>query len=300
MLHSEIYGTYFRTVAAILTRSLAGDLNGKTLSEIVRRTAFGESLLTIPASLTDGRWPLLRPDLTTPLKRAPGMPLSALEKRWLKSLLLDPRIALFDPPTEGLEDVEPLFDPEVFVFYDRCADGDPYGDPRYIRVFRMLLCAMEERRRVRVRFQSARGRRRSDVCIPYTLEYSAKDDKFRLLASSGRQTLTVNVARIASAVLLDAYSAEEYRPVNYRETSLTMLLTDERNALERALLHFSDLEKETEQLDGKHYKITIWYRQVDETEILIRILSFGPVLKVTEPAGLVAQLRARIARQTAL
>ena len=300
MLHSEIYGTYFRTVAAILTRSLAGDLNGKTLSEIVRRTAFGESLLTIPASLTDGRWPLLRPDLTTPLKRAPGMPLSALEKRWLKSLLLDPRIALFDPPTEGLEDVEPLFDPEVFVFYDRCADGDPYGDPRYIRVFRTLLRAMEERRRVRVRFQSARGRRRSDVCIPYTLEYSAKDDKFRLLASSGRQTLTVNVARIASAVLLDAYSAEEYRPVNYRETSLTMLLTDERNALERALLHFSDLEKETEQLDGKHYKITIWYRQVDETEILIRILSFGPALKVTEPAGLVAQLRARIARQTAL
>jgi hypothetical protein len=300
MLHSEIYGTYFRTVAAILTRSLAGDLNGKTLSEIVRRTAFGESLLTIPASLTDGRWPLLRPDLTTPLKRAPGMPLSALEKRWLKSLLLDPRIALFDPPTEGLEDVEPLFDPEVFVFFDRCADGDPYGDPRYIRVFRTLLRAMEERRRVRVRFQSARGRRRSDVCIPYTLEYSAKDDKFRLLASSGRQTLTVNVARIASAVLLDAYSAEEYRPVNYRETSLTMLLTDERNALERALLHFSDLEKETEQLDGKHYKITIWYRQVDETEILIRILSFGPVLKVTEPAGLVAQLRARIARQTAL
>ena len=300
MLHSEIYGTYFRTVAAILTRSLAGDLNGKTLSEIVRRTAFGESLLTIPASLTDGRWPLLRPDLTTPLKRAPGMPLSALEKRWLKSLLLDPRIALFDPPTEGLEDVEPLFDPEVFVFYDRCADGDPYGDPRYIRVFRTLLRAMEERRRVRVRFQSARGRHRSDVCIPYTLEYSAKDDKFRLLASSGRQTLTVNVARIASAVLLDAYSAEEYRPVNYRETSLTMLLTDERNALERALLHFSDLEKETEQLDGKHYKITIWYRQVDETEILIRILSFGPVLKVTEPAGLVAQLRARIARQTAL
>ncbi len=300
MLHSEIYGTYFRTVAAILTRSLAGDLNGKTLSEIVRRTAFGESLLTIPDSLTDGRWPLLRPDLTTPLKRAPGMPLSALEKRWLKSLLLDPRIALFDPPTEGLEDVEPLFDPEVFVFFDRCADGDPYGDPRYIRVFRTLLRAMEERRRVRVRFQSARGRRRSDVCIPYTLEYSAKDDKFRLLASSGRQTLTVNVARIASAVLLDAYSAEEYRPVNYRETSLTMLLTDERNALERALLHFSDLEKETEQLDGKHYKITIWYRQVDETEILIRILSFGPVLKVTEPAGLVAQLRARIARQTAL
>ena len=35
----------------------------------------------------------------------------------------------------------------------------------------------------------------------------------------------------------------------------------------------------------------------DETEILIRILSFGPVLKVIEPEDMVARIRERLAQQ---
>lgn len=79
-----------------------------------------------------------------------------------------------------------------------------------------------------------------------------------------------------------------------------MDLYDTRNALERAMLHFSDLEKETERIDDRRYRITLHYRQGDETEILIRILSFGPVLKVLEPESMVAQVRERLAKQIAL
>ena len=78
---------------------------------------------------------------------------------------------------------------------------------------------------------------------------------------------------------------------------LEMELTDERNALERAMLHFSDLEKETVRLDWKHYRIRLRYRREDETEILIRILSFGPVLKVLSPETMVRQIRRRLDRQ---
>ena len=66
------------------------------------------------------------------------------------------------------------------------------------------------------------------------------------------------------------------------------------------MLHFSDLEKETEKLDDKRYRITLRYRQSDETEILIRVLSFGPVLRVVEPERMVEQIRERLARQTVL
>ncbi len=300
MLHSEIYGTYFITVSSILKHALAGDLTGKNLSEIVQKTAFGESILTIPSSLTNGDWPLLKPDMTTPLRHMPEMPLTELQKSWLKSLLLDPRIQLFNPPEEGLENVEPLYDPNVFVFYDRYEDGDPYHDPGYIKAFRMILHAMEEKRKVRIRFHSSRNRRHSYVCVPYMLEYSAKDDKFRLLTSFNRKMLTINISRIDSVVMMEQYTEDEFHPVNYREKSLTMILTDERNALERVLLHFSDLEKETEQIDAKHYRVTIWYKQGDETEILIRIISFGTVLQVLEPDSLVRQIRERVAKQFAL
>ena len=76
-----------------------------------------------------------------------------------------------------------------------------------------------------------------------------------------------------------------------------MELVDERNALERVMLHFSHLEKETVRLDGDRYLITLQYNQEDEAEILIRVLSFGPMLKVLEPSSFVDQIRNRLERQ---
>ena len=300
MLFSEIYGSYFNTVAYILKRALAGDLTGKNLPEIVSRIAFGESVLSIPASLTDGTWPLLTEDYRTPLHNAPSMPLTTLQKQWLKALLNDPRIRLFAPSGEGLEDVEPLYDPDTFVYFDRYTDGDPYEDETYIRCFRRILSAIHEKRKLRIRFRGAKGRRHSVICIPQRIEYSAKDDKFRLLCENSEEMLTINLARVQSADTLDEWSEADHHPVDYRERCMTMLLTDERNALERVMLHFSDLEKETEKLDDRHYRVKVWYKHEDETELLIRIISFGPVLQLLEPKSLVRQIRERIERQYAL
>ena len=300
MVFSELYGTYFNTVAAVLSAAVAHELTGRSLTEIVQRTAFGESLLTIPAALKEEAWPFLDRGLGTTLKNRPTMPLSTLQKRWLKALLQDPRIALFEPSAEGLEDVEPLYSPDAFVFFDRYSDGDPYEDETYREHFRILLRAMREKRKVRIGFQGRKETQHSYICVPYKLEYSAKDDKFRLLTARKGKLLTVNVARIRELRLLATYSREEYTPVDYCENHLVMELRDERNALERVLLHFSDLQKETEKLDEKRYRIKLWYKQGDETEILIRILSFGPVLRVLEPDPVADRIRERLERQFCL
>ena len=300
MIFSEIYGSYFKAVSAILSKAVDGVLTERELTRTVLENAFGESLVTIPARLTDGSWPLITTDFGTPLQHKPQMPLTTLEKQWLKALLLDPRVRLFDPSEEGLEDVEPLFTPDQFVYFDRYADGDDYSDPRYIEHFRMIIRAMHEKRKLRVRFHGHRGTRQSYICIPYRLEYSSKDDKFRLITGFRNKPLTVNLSRIDSVEILDPWEEDEYRLPQEREKELVMELYDTRNALERAMLHFSDLEKETERIDDRHYRIRLHYRQGDETEILIRILSFGPVLKVIEPETMVAQLRERLTKQMAL
>ncbi len=300
MIFSEIYGSYFKAVSAILAKAVDGALTERELTRTVLANAFGESLITIPAKLTDGSWPLLTKDYGTPLRHKPHMPLTTLEKQWLKALLLDPRVRLFDPSEEGLEDVEPLFTPGQFVYFDRYADGDDFTDPAYIAHFRLILQAMHEKRKLRVRFHGHRGTRQSYLCIPYKLEYSSKDDKFRLITGQGRWPVTINLSRMDSVQLLDPWEEGEYRMPKEREAVLIMELTDSRNALERAMLHFSDLEKETERIGDKRYRITLHYLRGDETEILIRILSFGPVLKVLEPESMIAQIRARLARQTAL
>lgn len=294
MLFSEIYGSYFTAVSRILDKAVEGGLTGKELSAIVQETAFGESLLTIPSSLKEEKWPFLDGNYQTCIRHEPTMPLTLLQKQWLKALLQDPRIRLFSPSEDGLEDVEPLYDMDTFVFFDRYTDGDPFEDEEYIQHFRTILSAMKEKRKIRVRFKGNRNVRHQYVCVPYKLEYSAKDDKFRLITSCKGYMLTVNIGRVRTVQILEPYTEQEFRPAEYREESLVMELTNERNALERVMLHFSDLEKETEKLDKGRYRITLYYKKDDETEILIRVLSFGPVLKVLSPATMISQIRQRL------
>ena len=77
-------------------------------------------------------------------------------------------------------------------------------------------------------------------------------------------------------------------------------LTDERNALERVMLHFSHLQKETRRLEDGRYEVRLTYEGEDETEILIRILSFGPVLEVVSPQSFLNKMRERIEKQMKL
>ena len=133
--------------------------------------------------------------------------------------------------------------------------------------------------------------------IPYRLEYSQADDKFRLLCRSGRQERILNLKRLVSCRLLEPVSPAEYpEPVPENET-VTLEITDERNALERAMLQFSYLAKKTERMGENTYRMTLQYRKDDETELVIRILSFGPLLKVIAPDSFAALIRERIERQ---
>ena len=295
MLFNEVYGSYYDAVAAILRRAVEGRLTDRDLTALVRRHAFSESLLAIPRGMKGERWQLLHRDLTTPIRQAPAMPLTTLQKRWLKALLLDPRIRLFSPDTAGLEDVEPLFTPDMIVYFDRYGDGDDYTDPDYISRFQTVLHALRDGRDLFVRFESGRGSRVEITVTPRYLEYSEKDDRFRLAASGLRREWIINLSRVT-----DCEPALRQTPAPLRPqplAALTFELTDTRNALERVLLHFSHLQKETERLDDIHYRVTLCYDSRDETEMVVRILSFGPMIRVTEPERFVALLRQRIGRQ---
>ena len=105
MLFHEIYSSYYIAASSILKEAVRGTLTGKKLNALVQEHAFGESLLTIPDGLKGEKWRLIHKDLSTPLEEEPSMPLTILEKRWMKALLLDPRIRLFMPDMTGLKEI---------------------------------------------------------------------------------------------------------------------------------------------------------------------------------------------------
>ncbi len=297
MLFSEIYGYYYHVVAQLLAEACEAPLSRERMYTIIREKGFEESILAIPRALEDQHWPLLKPDGSTPLRHAPSMPLSTLQKRWLKTLLSDPRLQLFDPPMAGLEEVAPLYPPGSIVYYDRYQDGDPYDDPDYRQRFGCILSAIRQKRILLIRFIGRQGKPHEWVCVPYKLEYSAKDDKFRLISANQRRALSINLARMLSCTMLEACPEDAYCPKPLQKRQLTLELLDERNALERAMLHFSHLDKESERIDEHRYRIVLHYEKEDETELLIRVLSFGPVLKVLSPEDFIEKLRQRLERQ---
>jgi len=300
MLFSEVYSAYFNVVAGILREAVSGEINDRQITEIAKEKAFSDSFLEILPAINNEEWLLLNKNKKTPIKKPPQAPLTTLQKRWLKALLSDPRIALFEPDTAGLDGVAPLFSFGDFVYFDRYTDGDPYTDAKYIHIFRTVLRALEQKRRLRIMYNNRNGTAADYVHIPYMLEYSGKDDKFRLITSGGRGSYTINVARITGIELLGCYNAAEVVPPEYRETSLVFELADERNALERAMLHFSDCRKETRKTGEKRYSVILWYDPQDENEMLIRILSFGPMVRVTAPDSFIEKIKERVSKQKKL
>ena len=280
MIFSELYSAYYNAIASIIAEVIEGEHSEKELQKVISERAFGESVLTIMPSFKSEKWQLVHSNMTTALEHKPTMPLTTLQKQWLKAITLDPRIKLFGVEIPGLEDVEPLFTREDYHVYDKYSDGDPFEDEEYIRQFRVILEAMRKGTQIKFEMTNRFGKPMFIRCHPVRLEYSEKDDKFRLVTAGWRSISTVNLARIRACV---HYTGE--KPLDNEEREklydiITLKVTDERNALERVMLHFAHFEKQAEKLDRNTYLLKIKYAHDDEPEMVIRILSFGPLVEV--------------------
>ncbi len=320
-LFSEIYGAYFRTAGRILS---AGTISAKEIQCMIQEEAFRDSMLFLPQKLmpdTPESWGLLRKREDSTLERvthsAPPSFLTLLQKRWLKSKLTDPKMQLFlsDAELAALEeqlgDVQPLYPAEIFRYFDRFGDGDPYDDPHYRRIFRMVLEAMARQETAAVDYISGSGKALQGVFLPLRMEYSRKNDKFRVLCCrAGRHgtggTGVLNIGRITDIrmtgrQLRNAPPPEEVLSQRRCREPVQVLVSGERNGIERFLMEFSAYEKHTEW-DAEHGRcmVQLWYDTQDETEVLIRLLGFGPVLEILGPPAFRAQAAERVERQYAL
>lgn len=321
-LFHEMYGRYFRIVSLLLR----GDACKRAdIYKLTVKEGFRESIYFLPQKLIpqeDGSdWGLLRytPDgmLVPQTKHLPVMPVTTIQKRWLRTKLADPRLRLFLDDaayaalSEALRDIRPLYQPGFFRFPDRFTDGDPYTDETYRRHFRTVLDALNSEKGLMVRYRSGKGTQIVLNCLPLYLEYSAKNDKFRLCCMqirNGKMHISrmINLGRIEAVRPTDPpdcerMSPEEYFALRRCKEPVTVCVTEERGGVERFMLEFAAYQKQAERdPETGNCTVKLWYDKLDETELLIRLLSFGPVLEILGPPDFRRQAAARVEKQYAL
>ncbi len=318
-IFSEIYGAYYRAMEKILACSR---VTKKDIEDIFHEEAFAESFFEAEKKLTarEGGWGLLLENADgsfSPItKHIPPKIVTELQKRWLKAKLADPKMRLFlDDDTLGrldrrLELTKPLYSCELFRKHDVFSDGDPYSDEKYIKNFRMVMNAVLRKEQLEISYKSPRKGTTTGKYLPIKLEYSEKNDKFRVyclnLSINSRRLMLINIGRIIDVhsvgVITEDYPDIGEMLAERRCTEPAVLeVSGERNGVERFMLEFAGYEKRTE-LDAKtgRCKVRLWYDLSDETELLIRILGFGPVIRIIAPKSLRERARERIERQTDL
>lgn len=316
-LFSEIYNCYYQIMKSILKNP-----SPFTLAELrtcISKTGYEESLLYLIPKLTSGEWNLMERKKEVFLSRISEnfyVPLTALQKSYIKTILQDERIQLFLNEIECsrlqnlFADIPVLWKPEDFYYYDRFSNKDDYANPDYRQHFRTLVSAISNSQYVDISYEARNNHRVHHHYLPCRLEYSIKNDKFRLLAVNrtdrrGIHVEILNLDRMKEVTLLPEFT-DRLPDINasirssYYKEPVRLRIHTERNALERTMLQFANYEKNTTKINDHTYECLIYYNAKMETELLIEVLSFGPMLEVLGNEHFLEQIRQRLYRQKRL
>ena len=285
---------------------------------VLKENGFEESPLFIMPKILSGEWDFFEEDngiFISKLSDGFSIPLSKLQKCYISALLLDEKIQLFfnkkqlDYLKKLFACYHPLWTQEDFYYYDRFTDKDDFNSPVYINVFQTILSAIKKCQWISINYKGKNSINIHEL-LPCRLEYSLKNDRFRLIASPcpGNPVPRIelyNLSNIIEISFIEKYEVTQ-PDINkaimesYYKEPVRLLIKDKRNALERTMLQFANYEKNTTKIDNDTYECCIYYNKNVETELLIEILSFGPVLQVTGNEYFLAQLKQRLKKQAGL
>lgn len=316
-IFSEVYNCYFQVIKSLIEKK--SRISKNELDFRIKDGGFEESLFYLFPKLIDGEWGFYEKDGASVFKSRLStdfyVPLTDLQKSYLKAILTDDKIRLFldDAEIDGinaaLDGAEPLYTSGDFYYYDRFTDKDDYTDPKYRKHFQALIQGIKNREYLDIDYESRTGQRVRHNYLPCRLEYSIKNDRFRLMAVDRHamrnpRVETLNLNRITK-IIPSGETAERLPDINralrhsYYKEPACVIIKNNRNALERAMLQFANYDKRTRRIDGDTYECLIYYNKRTETELLIEVLSFGPMLKVVGNEDFLGLVKERLSRQHA-
>lgn len=133
----------------------------------------------------------------------------------------------------------------------------------------------------------------NQLALPIRIEYSLKDDKFRasLYSLEENRSIMVNLHTLKEVKIAQNINSKikredvlkKLKEKKYSEIPITIELEDIRGAMERCFMSFSSFERNSRNISENKYEIDIYYYTFEEDEVIRKIMSLGPYVKVKSP-----------------
>lgn len=232
------------------------------------------------------------------------------EKVWLDMALSDPHSGLFFDK-ECREELRRSLGIESMTdvpFYTKreYTDSDELSDELGEKL-RIILKAIHGKNKIVYSNHSAKGDYTNKTAIPYKVQYAVAEDRLRVSMWSvdEQRPIMANLSKMydisLSEVSDDSRSIKEIVESRLLPEPLVFIVTDERDALEKALHTFSKHSRNVTAIkDENRYKFEIFYYTFEESSLISDIMAFGPVIEVIKPQSIREEVIARVTNYSAL
>lgn len=227
------------------------------------------------------------------------LPMSVLERRWLLTILNDPKISLF----LSREEIDALRgciceeDPDLCplpvecVHYTDRFDNHPTVARKETAFLSALMTAAEAGKTVQLSYRCAKGGEMEGEYAPVVLEFSKRDNLFRgyFLSVSTGEISVMNLGRMTRVRVLEKsfhlgkanQTLAAYRKRNTRK--VTVEFYDRKNLADRVLSEFSPWKKRCRyDRESGLYRLTVYYQKQDALELVVRLLGYGSGIRILE------------------
>ena len=228
------------------------------------------------------------------------VPVSAIEIDWILYCLKQPQAQLFLTRDE-IAEIKKTYQFKTGTFGDRILEtynqnkkDDLYSTDKVQETFRILLAAIYQQKKLHIQYLNwMTGEIYDTQYSPVSIEYSKRDDAFRLWAiTNSGELYPLNLERIVDAkitnidydsTLVEAQAEKEYEN---REKKVQVIFPDKKNVPDRILTEFSPWKKKCKyDAEKKLYTMDLFYDKMDAFEIAIRLHAYGRNVYVVKDDG---------------
>ena len=310
-LFNSLYSTYYLAIRNILETYIANNkqpLSNDTITKLIKESAYIEapgelSDLIFNKSETTTIFKAIQNKVSSPINHIPDFPLTTIELRFLAAILQDKRVKMFisseviDELQKSFKGVTPLWEPDDIKYFDQNKDGDNFDNKDYVILFQTILNAINHKKYIHLIY----GRKNnSDIFTPTHLDYSQKDNAFRLFVKELKYP--INLENIKSIEITEEKPKKTEESTVYETLKVEIYDdTSRKYHFNRAIRMFSYFKKTCKKTEKENtYELTVDYDKSDESEVVIKILMFGPNMKVLGPMDVSYEVNQRIKKQKEL